>query len=297
MQPDNRKIAWIGLGKMGQPMADRLLTGGHIVNVYDIDDTRAAPLAAKGAHKAASAAEAASASDYIFTMVTNDDALLEAVTGPGGVAEGAASGAVLIDMGTHSPEVSARVAEETEKRGIGFLRAPVSGTVNYAAEGRLTVFASGPEDVYEKCLPLLEAFGPKVYHVGAGDEARYLKLLHNAMLAVTAMMTAEALVFGQSGGLDWARMIEVLKNSVVGSPVIGYKADALAGRTFDLTFTAAQMVKDLDLVLSAAAQLHTPMPVAALVRQFMEAMVATGEGERDFFALVELMEKLSRPAH
>lgn len=265
--------------------------------MYDIDDTRAPLLAARGAHAASSAAEAASASDYIFTMVTNDNALLEAVTGPDGVLRGAAKGAVLVDMGTHSPQVSALVAKEAEQRGIGFLRAPVSGTINYAAEGRLTVFASGPEDVYEKCLPLLEGFGPKVYHVGTGDEARYLKLLHNAMLAVTAMMTAEALVFGQSGGLDWARTIEVLKNSVVGSPVIGYKADSLAGRTFDLTFTAAQMVKDLDLALSAAAQLHTPMPATALVRQFMEAMVATGEGERDFFALAELMEKLSRPAH
>jgi 3-hydroxyisobutyrate dehydrogenase-like beta-hydroxyacid dehydrogenase len=295
MKTDKKKIAWIGLGKMGLPMAGRLLAEGHVLNIYDIDDTRAATLVVKGAHAAASAATAAAASDYIFTMVTNDDALLDAVTGPDGVVRGASAGAVLIDMGTHSPDVSARIAKETEEKGLGFLRAPVSGTINYAVEGRLTVFTSGPKKVYKKCLPLLRAFGPKHYYVGTGDEARYLKLLHNAMLAVTAMMTAEALVFGQSGGLDWAQMIEVLKNSVVGSPVIEYKADALAGRTFDLTFTAAQMVKDLDLALSAAAHVHTPMPTAALVRQFMEAMVATGQGERDFFAVAELMEKLSRP--
>jgi 3-hydroxyisobutyrate dehydrogenase-like beta-hydroxyacid dehydrogenase len=288
-----KEVGWIGLGKMGLPMSGRLLDAGYTLRVYDVDPRRMELLMTRGAKAADSSSSAASNAEYVFFTVPDDDALLEAVTGPQGVLKSGRPGTTLVDMGTHSPEVSACIAENTAKMGLHFLRAPVSGTSNYAAEGKLSVFASGPENVYRRCLPLLHALGAKIYHVGTGEEARYLKLLHNAMLGVIAMMTAEALVFGERGGLDWAQMVDVIKDSVVGSPVIGYKAEAIKERTFDLTFTSSQMAKDLDLALSAASRLHTPMPMVGLCRQFIEMMKAEGKGERDFFALIQLMEELA----
>jgi 3-hydroxyisobutyrate dehydrogenase-like beta-hydroxyacid dehydrogenase len=163
----------------------------------------------------------------------------------------------------------------------------------HAEDGTLTLFASGPEEIYLRCIPIFKTFTTKSCWVGESEEARYLKLLHNAMLGVIALMLAEALAFGQKGGLGLSQMLDVLNDSVVTSPVIGYKTEAVKHRTFDLTFTASQMAKDLDLALSAAGQLEVPMPLTAIVRQFMGAMTATGRGEEDFFAVLKLMEELA----
>ena len=198
-----------------------------------------------------------------------------------------------MDMGTHSSETSALVARRANEVGVAFLRAPVSGTRMHAENGTLTLFASGPEEIYQSCVPVFKLFTTKSCWVGESEEARYLKLLHNTMLGVIALMLAEALAFGQKGGVGLSQMLDVLNDSVVASPVMGYKTEAIKHRTFDLTFTTSQMAKDLDLALAAAGQLQVPMPLAATVRQFMGAMIGTGRGEEDFFAVLKLMEELA----
>lgn len=286
-------LGWIGLGKMGMPLVKCLLKQGHQMAVYDIDPSRMETFTGHTVLLARSPAEVAQRADILFTMVTDDDALEEVIMGSAGVIKGAFKNMLLVDMGTHSPQTSARLARHLDRAGVTFLRAPVSGTHIHVAAGSLVLFASGPEGAFQRCLPLFKNFAKKCYYLGSAEEARYFKLLHNAMLGVTALMLAEALTFGEKAGIELSLMMDILNESVVGSPVIGYKTDPIKNRSFDLTFSANHMAKDMDLVLDTARVLTTPMPLSVIARQFLELMKAAGHGEEDFFAMLDLMEKLA----
>lgn len=289
---EKQKIGWIGLGKMGVPMSRNLIKAGYPLTVYNRTREKTRELADQGAQVADSPRDLASDVDVIISMIS-DDPVLEAVsTGPNGAFEGAKAGATYIDMSTVSPVASGRVAEAAQKKGIKYLRAPVSGSTALATAGTLTVFASGPKDAYDRCVDVFGAMGQKSFHVGTGEEARYLKLLLNMMVGITSAMTAEALTFGERGGMDWTQMIDIISNSVVASPLIGYKAQTLKDRNFAPAFTVSQIAKDFDIALDTGRALDVPMPITSLARQFFGAMKARGKGELDFFGLVTLMEEL-----
>jgi 3-hydroxyisobutyrate dehydrogenase-like beta-hydroxyacid dehydrogenase len=286
-------IAWIGLGKMGLPMAHRLADAGYPLTVHNRSMDKCAALTAKGATAAASPGEAAAAGQIVISMVA-DDAALEAVAlGGSGVFANAAEGTVFIDMSTVSPAISERLAGAAKEAGMGYLRAPVNGSVVQAAAGGLVILASGPEAAFETAKPLFEIMGGKIFYIGADEQARYLKLSINIMIGITASMMAEALAFGEDGGLDWAQMVDIIASSAAGAPVINYKTETLKNRDFRPAFTARQMAKDFDLALASAADANVPLPVTALVRQQWNAMIGTGRGEADFFGYVELLEDLA----
>jgi 3-hydroxyisobutyrate dehydrogenase-like beta-hydroxyacid dehydrogenase len=226
-------------------------------------------------------------------MISDDPALEALSYGPGGAFEGLKSGATFIDMSTVSPVASARVADAAKAKGIKYLRAPVSGSTVLAAAGTLTIFASGPKDAYDKCVDILGSMGGKVFHVGTGEEARYLKLVMNMMVGLTSAMVAEALTFGEAGGMNWEQMIDIVNASVAASPLIGYKAALLKSRNYAAAFTVSQRAKDFDIMLDAGKSTNVPLPVTALVRQFWGAMMAQGKGGQDFFSLVALNEQLA----
>ena len=289
---EKQSIGWIGLGKMGIPMSQNLVKEGYSLTVYNRSTEKTKELADVGAQVADSPKDAAAASDIIISMIS-DDAVLEAVsTGPGGAFEGAKEGSIYIDMSTVSPQASARVAAAAEAKGIKYLRAPVSGSTDLATAGTLTIFASGPADAYEQCVELFEIMGQKSFHVGTAEEARYLKLVLNMMVGLTSAMTAEALVFGEKGGMDWEKMIDIVNASVVASPLVGYKAQMLKDRNYTAAFTASQMAKDFDIALDTGKAMDLPMPLTSIVRQFYGTMKATGKGELDFFAYVKMLEEL-----
>ncbi|THF61064.1 NAD(P)-dependent oxidoreductase [Pseudothauera nasutitermitis] len=287
------RVGWIGLGKMGTPMAANLLAAGFALRVYNRSPARAAALLEKGATLAPSVPLLAQECDVVISMVSDDPALQDVALNEGGLFAAAAPGLVFIDMSTVSPALSARVAEAARQRGIDYLRAPVSGSTATAAAGALTILASGPQDAYDRCTPLLQAMGSKLHYLGPAEQARYLKVAINMMVGVTAAMLGEALVLGERGGVDWQQMIEVINSSVVASPLLGYKTAMLATRDFAPMFTAAQMAKDFDLALDAGRNANVPMPLAAVSRQFLGAMIASGRGEMDFFAYVTLLEELA----
>ena len=293
MDAEKKKVGWIGLGKMGHPMARRLLDGGFALTVFNRTPGKARELVDLGAREAGSAGEAAAASDLVFTMIADDAALEEVTTGENGVLRTAAPGSVLIDMSTVSPGASAAVARQASARGVHYLRAPVSGSTRFAEQGALTIFVSGPVEVYQRCAGVLGALGRKLFHVGQAEEARTLKLLINMMVGTTAMMVAEALAFGEKSGLSWNQMVDVVGQSVVASPLVGYKTQTLKDRNFTPSFTADQIAKDFDLALDAGRSLCVPMPVTALVRQFFGSMKATGRGNLDLFGVVRLLEELA----
>jgi 3-hydroxyisobutyrate dehydrogenase-like beta-hydroxyacid dehydrogenase len=286
-------LGWIGLGKMGNPMSTHLLKAGYKLAVYDIVPAAMSALAEQGATTANSPIEVADQADIIISMIPDDPALEAVSTGPQGIFQSARPGLIYIDMSTVSPATSARIAKAAQKTGIQYLRAPVSGSTESAATATLTILVSGPEDAYDQCRRIFKKLGQKVFHVGPGDQARYLKLLINTMVGITSAMTAEALTFGKRGGLDWDQMIDMINSSVVASPLIGFKVQLLKERRFAPMFTATQMAKDFDLALDTGRNMDIPMPLTALTRQLYGAMKATGKGERDYFGLVALMEEMA----
>jgi 3-hydroxyisobutyrate dehydrogenase-like beta-hydroxyacid dehydrogenase len=290
---NKQKIAWVGLGKMGVPMSQNLVKKGYSVTVYNRTKDKTKPLADAGAKVVGSVKDAASGADVVISMISDDSALEAISYGPGGAFEGAKSGAVFIDMSTVSPGASARVAAAAQKKGIKYLRAPVSGSTALASAGTLTIFASGPKDAYDACTEIFGCMGQKVFHVGTGEEARYLKLVMNMMVGLTSAMAAEALTFGEAGGMNWEQMIDIVGASVVASPLIGYKSAMLKSRNYAPAFTAAQMAKDFDIMIEAGRAKNVPMPMTALIRQFWSTMMARGKGEQDFFSLVSVLEEMA----
>lgn len=287
------KIGWIGLGKMGAPMAANLLKAGYALAVHNRSPDKAKPFVDAGASHAESPADLGRSCEVVVSMVADDAALSDITLGPGGLFEEACKGLVYVDMSTVSPEASQRIARAAAGKGIGYLRAPVSGSTAKASAGALSVFVSGSHSDYQQCLPWLGCIGDKLHYLGDAEQARYAKIAINMMVGITAAMVGEALVIGERGGVGWEQMIDVINGSVVTSPLIGYKSKQLAKRDFQPMFTVSQMAKDFDLALDTGRATDVPMPLTAVARQFFAAMAATGRGGADFFAYVTLLEELA----
>jgi len=281
----------LGLGRMGVPMALNLVNAGHQVTVYNRSADKTVALTEAGASAVTRPADLGAGAEVVFTMISNDAALEDVTSGPDGVLATMAAGSILVDMSTVTPACSARVAEAATKCSVAYIRAPVSGSVVFAVAKTLTILASGPTQAYETCKPLFELMGGKIFHVGQDEQARYLKLTLNMMVGITAGMAAEALAFSERGGVEWDVLLEVVANSAVASPLIGYKRAPMAARDWTPAFPANQMAKDFDMALDTARDLCTPLPITALVRQYWSTMMATGRGNNDFFGCLELLEE------
>jgi len=280
-------IGWIGAGKMGGPMSKRLVDAGHDVLVLEPDPANRERAAAAGAALATDLAALAAQSPVIFSMIPNDQALEHVVCADNGLADAMPAGAVLVEMSTVSPRASKLVAEALAARQVDYLRAPVSGSTALAEAGTLSVMTSGPRAVFDRIEPLLAAFSAKRFYLGEAEQARYLKLAVNSLVGATSSLLAEALAFGLKGDLSLESMLDVIGQSAVASPLIGYKRDMVVSGDYAPAFTVEQMIKDLDLIMDTARADHVPMLMAALVRQQYEQAYADGNGERDFFVLCE----------
>jgi 3-hydroxyisobutyrate dehydrogenase len=281
-------IHFLGVGKMGLPMAGHLHAAGHAVTVSDLSAERQRLADAQGLHVATDAAQALAAADVIFSSLPNDVALL-AVSAQ--VAALARKGCIYIDTSTVSQQASAQVANVCVAAGVTYLRVTVSGNNKMAESAQLTVMASGPRAAYDQVLPLLEQLGPHHFYLGQAEEARLMKLVVNLMIAQTSAMLAEGLTLGQKGGLQWQDMWQVLSASAVASPILKAKSVQLGVRDFTPTFTVEQMTKDLDLILDAGADVHAPLPQTALTHQLMHAAMAQGDGQLDYAAIIRTVER------
>ncbi|WP_293853719.1 NAD(P)-dependent oxidoreductase [uncultured Alsobacter sp.] len=287
-------IAFIGLGRMGLPMASNLLARGFSVVGCDLDTARTAALAAKGATVAATAADAAAQADVTFSIIMNDDILRAVALGPSGVLAGAKPGHVFADLSTVSPKASGEVEAAAAKAGVGYVCAKVAGSIGLAETAGLTLFGSGAAGDFERCRPAFEAMAAKVHHVGEGSSAAYLKLVHSLIVGVYSSMIGEALAFGERGGLDLDTMIDILEAGPLGSRQLTLKAPILKERRFtsppsDID-TAA---KDMDLILDTARRDAMPLPLASTVRQLQAAAQAAGRGKRDIYSILETFEALA----
>jgi 3-hydroxyisobutyrate dehydrogenase-like beta-hydroxyacid dehydrogenase len=287
------KIAWIGLGKMGLPMSQRMAAGGHEIVAYARNAAGRAKAEGAGYRAAATLAETAAGADVVVSAVSDDPALLDVCAADGGLSEVLTAGQCYIDTSTVSPEASASVAKLVEATGATFLRAPVSGSTATAAAGALTVLVSGPRAEYDRLLPLFETFTRTRFYLGPAEEARTMKLAVNSTLAAISALMAEALAFTRKGGISLSDAVDVYTKSAVATPLLDYKRAMILEDKYDPAFEVTQMMKDLDIALSVGRETHAPMPLAAMVRQQYEAAYLHGRGERDFFVLVKEMAELA----
>jgi 3-hydroxyisobutyrate dehydrogenase-like beta-hydroxyacid dehydrogenase len=285
------RVGVVGLGRMGVPIAHRLLDAGHDVTVFNRTPGREAGFVERGAAAAASTREIWDRADVCITIVKDDEALAAVTIGPGGLLAEPPPGRTLVDMSTVSLEASRALAEAAQQAGVDYLRAPVSGNPSVVEAGNLTIMVSGDEAVLRRHEQLLRDVGPKVFQLGPGEEARTMKLVLQVMIAGTAELIAEGLVLGERHGLDRAQLLEVMGESAVGSPFVRYKTAALVAGDYSPTFSAALMLKDVGLVLSAAREAGVPLPLTALLEELFKSCVAEGIGELDLMALVPRLER------
>lgn len=278
------KIAFVGTGKMGLPMARHLAHGGHDVVVFDIAPPQADAARAAGLTVAASLAEAVGGADATFSSMPHD-AAFAAVSGQ--VAAAARPGTLYIDTSTISPAASAAAAETLAARDVGYLRVTVSGNNHMAEAAKLTSMVSGPARAYERVQPLLALFGPTQFYLGDGEQARLMKLVINLLIGLTSGMLAEALTLGKKGGLDWQAMWDVIGASAVASPIVKAKSAQLSVHDYTPTFTVDQMLKDVGLILDAGADLRVPMGLTALLGQMLQGAAAQGFAGDDYAAVIK----------
>jgi 3-hydroxyisobutyrate dehydrogenase-like beta-hydroxyacid dehydrogenase len=276
------RVSLVGLGHMGEAMAERLLDAGFGVTVYNRTPGKADAIVERGARRADSLAGLLGESDVCVLALT-DDAALEAVTAD--LFTDARQGAIVVDTSTVSPEASARVAQAAEESGVRFLRAPVSGNPVVVRSGNLTIMVSGPREGFDAAEHVIRAIGPTVYYVGEGEEARVLKLVLQIVIAGTAELLGEALLLGEAGGLTRAQLLEVIGNSAAGSPFVKYKSEPLLRDDYSATFTTSMMKKDVDLVLALAADSGLTLPLTERIDQLLEQVIAGGYADHDLMAL------------
>ncbi|MEO1001310.1 MAG: NAD(P)-dependent oxidoreductase, partial [Pseudomonadota bacterium] len=253
-----------------------------------------APLIAAGPATAATLEEQAG-SDIVFATLPNDPVLIDVVCGGRGPALAGllAPGTVFVEMSTVSPEASARVGDALREAGIHYLRAPISGSTQLAEQAMLTVLASGDTAAWEAAEPYLARMSARRFYLGAGEEARYMKLVLNTLVGASSAILAEALALGSAGGLSRADMMGVIGESAVASPLLKYKAEAVAADDYTPAFTIAQMIKDFTLISDASRARGVPHFTTSLILELYRAAANAGLQDEDFFALVKFQSDLS----
>ena len=282
---ESYRIGWIGTGRMGHAMAERLLLAGRDVHVWNRTRAKAEDLREIGAVIVDSVADLAGR-DLVFTMVSADADLEHVTLGEGGILRQQQVPKILIDSSTVSAETSARIRAEAESRGTQFLVAPVSGNAKVVKAGKLSIAASGPREAFDLLQPLLAEIARSVTYVGEGEVARLVKIAHNIFLGVVTQSLAEVVVLAERGGVPRSALMEFLNGSVLGSVFTGYKTPAIVNLDLTPTFTTTLLRKDFELGLAAARRLQVPVPIAAATHQLVQAAVGRGHGEEDFISLL-----------
>ncbi len=293
MSLSSSKVAWIGLGKLGLPMATRIVQAGIAVQGFDLSAERLRLAAEVGVNAHQQLSSAVADCELVFVSIPDDRALISLCLESGALIRHMAPGSILIETSTVSVEASTRVADAAKSQGIEYLRSPVSGNPVAAEAGTLSAMVSGSQAALETARPVFETFTKAQYWLGDEEQARVAKLAINLMIAVSAGMMGEALTLARKGNIEWHAMLTLISDSAVGSPMVKYKVPPLSERDFTSTFSAAQMAKDLDLILDCAHGSGVSAPLAAQMREAYTALIATGHGNDDYIATVHHTERLS----
>jgi 3-hydroxyisobutyrate dehydrogenase len=284
------EIAWIGTGIMGAPMVRRLLRAGHRVRVYNRSAEKARALAADGATVAAEAAEAARGADAVFIMVS-DTPDVESVVAK--IEPALARGQLVIDMSTIAPEAERTIAARLAQAGADYLDAPVSGGETGAIEGTLAIMVGGVESAFNRARPLFELMGKRVTHMGPSGAGQTTKLANQIAVAVTLEAAAEALLFARQGGLDPAKVIEVIGAGAAGSWQLNNLGPKIVAGDYRPGFFVQLMRKDLRLVGEAAREQQLALPGLAMVTSMFNTASALGHDRDGTQAVAAALDRVA----
>ncbi len=287
------KVAFIGLGVMGFPMAGHLKTkGGHDVTVYNRTAAKAAAWVEKfGGSSAPTPAQAAENADFVFTCVGNDDDLRSVTTGPDGVFQSMKPGAILIDNTTASAEVARELDAAAKAKGCSFIDAPVSGGQAGAENGVLTVMCGGDEATFATAKPVIDAYARMVGLMGPAGAGQLTKMINQICIAGVVQGLAEGIHFGKRAGLDIEKVVEVISKGAAGSWQMENRHKTMNEGKYDFGFAIDWMRKDLGIVLTEARQNGAKLPLTALVDQFYGDVQAMGGNRWDTSSLLARLEK------
>lgn len=281
------RIGFVGLGTMGEPIANNLRKAGHELTVWNRTAARAEHIASKGGTLAPTARECAAGRDLVFTCVTDEKALDAVLGGPDGVLAGMAEGDILIDLSTAGVQATRAVAERAAAKGVRFVCCPIIGSRHAAEQAQVTLVAGGPAAAREKARPALHAVSARLFELEDPVRAALMKLCINAIGGAMLTSFGEALALGAAGGLEVWRMVEVLQASAFHSPIFLMKGEQVEKRDHAPRFKLALAEKDQRLAQEAAKVLGARMPICEAVRKVMGDTASTGRGEKDVSAVAE----------
>ena len=297
MPDTTQKIGWIGMGRMGFPMAEMLLKAGYDVSIFNRTRSKAEPLAQAGARIVDKPSDLAGV-DVLFSIVSTGKDLEEVYFGPDGVGSANKMPPIVVDCSTIAVEESAEIRKRLSARDAKFVACPVSGNAKVIRANKLSAVASGPRDAFDVIEPMVKVFAPRgVSYVGDGELARICKIAHNVMLGVVIENLIEITLLTNKMGVPRHAFLSFLNNSALGSMFTGYKAPALVNLDWTTTFTPELLRKDLDLGLELGREMDVPLPVTAATREMLQAHfgAATLKSDptaylaKDFAALMETM--------
>jgi len=287
------ELGYVGLGVMGGGIAKRLLDAGHTVTGWNRTREKAQPLLDAGMRWGDTPREVTERSEIVFTMVTNTAAVRAVTEGADGILAGLAPGKVYVDQSTASPDHTRAVAARVAELGADMLDAPVSGSVITLEQGKLTVMVGGDEDVFARVLPVLEAIGPKVFHVGPNGAAVTIKIASNLQLAVQMLAFSEGVLLAEKSGIPRTKAVEVLLGTVIASPMVTYRGPFVLGQPEEAWFDVNMMQKDMVLALELGRELDVPLPTTAVTNELLTAARGMGLEEKDFSILFEVLAAMS----
>jgi 2-hydroxy-3-oxopropionate reductase len=285
------KVGFIGLGAMGRPVAQHLIRHGHELTIFARQAEVRDALVAAGARAAASPAEVAGASDVVFTMVTATSDVEQVLFGPGGLAEGARRGLLVVDMTTIAPRAAREFAQRLAAQHVDMVDAPVSGGPDGAKNGALTIMAGGTREAFAKAQPLFECFGKTIVHVGASGAGQVTKACHQLLLLVTAEGVAEALTLAVRNGVDAAIAREVMLAGIASSRVLDRFGDRMAARAFTDGISIRLYKKDLGIVLDLAREAGISLPAAELTMDNIRRLFDRGRADDDLSVLITALDE------
>lgn len=289
------KVAFIGLGVMGYPMAGYLAKAGHQVTVFNRTRVKADRWAVEhGGHAARSAAEAAEGAAFVFACVGNDDHLREMTLGKEGAFAAMQKGAVFVDHTTASANIARELARAAAERGLGFLDAPVSGGQAGAEGGILTVMVGGEQAAYDRALPLIQSYGRMVKLLGPAGSGQLAKMVNQICIAGVVQGLAEGLHFAMAAGLDPLAVVDVISKGAAQSWQMENRYKNMVAGKFDYGFAVDWMRKDLGITLDEARRNGSHLPVTALVDQFYSEVQAMGGQRWDTSSLIARLEANNR---
>ncbi len=289
-----RKVAFIGLGAMGRPMAANVAKAGYSLKVFDLVPAFVEELVALGATAAASPGQAATGSDIVLMSLPNAAIVANVLTGENGVLTGSHPGQIIIDLSSVTPEHTKKMAQLAKAKGVEYLDAPVSGGVGGAAAGTLTIMVGGDKAAFAEGETILQAIGKKIYHVGAVGAGDTMKLVNNLMLGINMVGVAEALTLGVKAGLDPKAMLEVIGVSSGRSYAFEAKVPSfLLKGNFEPGFAIDLQYKDLEMATQTAKELGLPLMLTNVAQQMYETAKASGLGRKDISAVATVLEKLA----